>query len=548
MDGGSIALRIFEALVQGGEAERHAAVTALGDPALDRDALRLLIRRAVTGSYAPGQEREEGDQDILWARSWLLNTLAKIADDDAESKQLVREHLNVEHEPSFWVRYWVLEGLIAAKASDLTELARHAAADPKEDDLVRMLGKTILASRGDREALADIKKAIEDPSLRLQWATLRALRIVPLTATMAGICGIVEQGSYSDETYDAIVALGRIPRDSAQAERAARTLTTFVATHKRSPLREGMRVRAMEGLANLRAEGAAPVLIESLSEESPALVRQAALALKESLGTRTAAARVVEAASRLGPDRLEGFAMALRWMGRDVMAEELESLMTSGPAEQQEIARRLLSEIGGAAAFQKLQARKTAIHQYVSELEKAEEKIRVLFEKSIEEAQRGFKGAVVMDFIVFFLGVMLVLASAISALAQGNFASWAGVGGTGVLGILYATLIGKPRQKIQEAVDHLMQLKIIFLGYLRQLHQADQAYTRRLLESDTLSIADVSQFSQVVERTMDRANHHLASIGRSAPGERRAARGRHPSPEDEQDAAPGLPPPAPAVT
>lgn len=548
MDGRSTALRIFESLIQGREAERHAAATALADPALDRDALRLLIRRAVAGEYAPGQEREEEDQDILWTRSWLLNTLAKIADDE-ESARLVREHLDPGREPSYWVRYWILEGLIAAGVPDLADLARRAAANEEEDPLVRMLGRAILASRGDRQALSDIKRAIEDPSLHLQWATLRALRIVPLSATVPGICNIVEQGAYSDETYDAVVALGRLPSRSAQAERAARALASFVATHNRSPLREGMRIKALQGLASLRAESAAPILIDSLSEESPALVREAALALRETLGHRTAAARVVEAASRSGPDRIEGFAMALRWMGRDTMAEELESLMISGPAEQQDTARRLLSEIGGAAAFQKLQARKTAIHQYVSELEKAEEKIRDLFEKAIAEAQRGFKGAVLMDFIVFFLGVALVLGSAVSALVEGSFETWAGVGGTGVLGILYSTLIGRPRQKIQEAVDHLMHLKIIFLGYLRQLHQADQAYTRRLLEADILSIQDVSHFSQVVERTMERAVQHLAALGQTPKDRRNAARRRirgTETPETTPEAEASTPEGAPA--
>jgi hypothetical protein len=56
-----------------------------------------------------------------------------------------------------------------------------------------------------------------------------------------------------------------------------------------------------------------------------------------------------------------------------------------------------------------------------------------------------------------------------------------------------------------------MYLKIVFLGYLRQLHQADQAYTRRLLEADTMSVEDVRQFSMVVERTMEEAVRQLAT-------------------------------------
>jgi hypothetical protein len=356
---------------------------------------------------------------------------------------------------------------------------------------------------------------------KLQWATLRALRIVPIPAMFHKINNIVDTGEYSDATYDAIIALSKAPRSSAHAERAARSLGNFIAQFRRSPLRDGMRTVALRALGSLRVESVAPLLVEELTDDNPAVAREAAVALKETVGIRTAAARVVEAAGKAGPDRIEGFARALRWMDRASAVEELESVMISGSPEHQDVARLLISEVGGAVAFQKLRARTTAIAQYTAEMEKAEEKIRDLFEASIKEARTGFKISALMDMIVFFLGLGLLATSAGLILSRGGtLDSWVGVGltsGIGVFGVLYGILIARPRQQILEAVDYLMSLKVIFLSYLRQLHQADQAYTRRLLEDKPLPSEEVHKFSSMVEATMRIAMQQLVAI-RSARG------------------------------
>ena len=71
-------------------------------------------------------------------------------------------------------------------------------------------------------------------------------------------------------------------------------------------------------------------------------------------------------------------------------------------------------------------------------------------------------------------------------------------GGAGVLSILYTLLVARPRDQVRDAVDHLMYLKVVFLGYLRQLHQTDQAFTRRLLDEVRLPAAEVREFAEMV--------------------------------------------------
>jgi hypothetical protein len=112
-----------------------------------------------------------------------------------------------------------------------------------------------------------------------------------------------------------------------------------------------------------------------------------------------------------------------------------------------------------------------------------------------------------MDVVVFAAGIVLLLGSAGHALfTAGNLAKWAGVGlssGIGVLGVVYGTLIANPRRQVCESVDHLMRLKMVFLAYLRRLHQTDQAYTRRLLDDEPITLDEVRGFADVVGNIME---------------------------------------------
>ena len=156
--------------------------------------------------------------------------------------------------------------------------------------------------------------------------------------------------------------------------------------------------------------------------------------------------------------------------------------------------------------------------QYVDVLERAEDRVRELFEQSVHEAQKGFQLATWMDVTVFGGGIVLILVSAANALLRtGDLETWAGVGGVGVLGVVYGLLIANPRQ-VRETVDHLMKIKIIFLAYLRRLHQTDQAYTRLLLDSDKITAEQLKAYSDIVGAIMDATRKQLTDVGAKGAG------------------------------
>src|SRR5262249_12638261 len=153
------------------------------------------------------------------------------------------------------------------------------------------------------------------------------------------ICEIVASPSFSDATYDSIVALGAVPPEWSGAEAAVTALTSFVRECPKHPWWGALRAKGLAALNNLRAPDPVPLLVTDLSDSNPAIVYEAARALERVVGVRKATARIAEAASQTGEEAIHQYANALRWMNRDEVAEELESLMLSGAADQQETAR-----------------------------------------------------------------------------------------------------------------------------------------------------------------------------------------------------------------
>ena len=505
-DGARLAASVYRALIGERAGDKYKARDMVNTPGsgVDRAVLRTLLQKAIADDYAAGKEEEQEDESIMATRSWLVGMLARISSGDDAATTTAAAHVEKAAEPYHWARYWALEGLIFCNNPVVEEVARKAALHV-DDLLVSLLANAFLASRGDRKALAKVKKALADGGDDT-WFALRALRIVPLQATVPTLCDIVRGGIYSDVTYDAVMALGMVPGDWSHATAAAQALSATVVAMRGAPWKDGMRTGAITGLGNLKVESAAPLLVEELADDNPAIVREAARALERIRGLGVGVTRVVEAAARTDEGGLVAYGRALRWLNRDAVAEELETLMGAGSPRQQDAARALLSELGGAVAFQKLRARTDVMKQYADVLEKAEEKIRALFESSVVEAQKGFHLAVVMDVVVFAVGVLLLLGSAGYALwIKGDLSSWAGVGlagGTGVLGVVYGVLIANPRKQVRDSVDHLMRVKMVFLAYLRRLHQADQAYARRLLDDRPISVEEVTGFSDTVGAVM----------------------------------------------
>jgi HEAT repeat protein len=539
---------VFFLITKGRDSDRYKAQGALLNPNLpvDRRRLRKDIIEELKKDESRGKEERE-DPIRSWNRAWLLHTLGIISYRDDEAIEEIEKYLDPKTEPE--VRFWALGGLVRGGASNVQKIAEKIRVElkkvsiekQKKDMYVQDLALAILASGKNENRAKDnlvdqIINKISEVN-KSNWNTqecrsmLRALRFLYIPETIGFLLDIVSKFSPFDDlisfdvTYEAIAALDQVPKDSVHVNDVIQTLTNFIVDHRQYGRCDGMRIKCFETLGNMKAESATPVLVEELTDGNPAIIEGAAKALEEILETRTAVTRVVEAASReqyhitsIDKCCFERFGLALSWMKQDLVVEELEAIMVAGPPSQRETARRLLSEIGGSKAFQKLQARTKSVSEHMRLAEEAEKKIRDLFESSIKEARKGFRISSTMDVIVFAIGVFLVFASAYVALSRGGTLNvWAGAGvtatgGTGVAGILYSIFISDPRKKVEKSVDHMMKLKIIFLAYLRQLNQIDQYYVRQLLEDEPPNSQEISELSNLVQETMNNALKELRSV------------------------------------
>ena len=129
------------------------------------------------------------------------------------------------------------------------------------------------------------------------------------------------------------------------------------------------------------------------------------------------------------------------------------------------IARRIISEMGGSNAIKKLDFRNNLKENYANRIDKAQNEVEEMFTNTILDAKLGFKVTLLMDCIVFFVGICLIITTGVIAIIGNDTENWVGIGvsgGTGVLTILYSLFLSKPREKVKSSVTHLMYLKIIF--------------------------------------------------------------------------------------
>jgi len=506
------AIRLFETILKGRDADRNQADRRLKDATYPMDVteLRRRLLECVRTQCGPGGAMMKSGWDLSSTRAWLLYVLGRVSGGDHEAMKLLEQHLDPKAEPDRWVRYWALSGMARAGAPVPERLARKALEDPEPQ--VKMVGVAILAAGGDGSSLQEIRDGLDSSDEGVRWATLRGLRVAPIEdeAVIRKVTGIIHEGANSDVTYDAIRAVWHVGPESRFARDAARSLATFVEQWRTFAGRDSMRTQALIGLGKLKVEATAPVLVEELIDYNPAIVREAACSLEAILGARTAVARALEAASKSDRSHLSAFARALSWMeDRDAVAAELASAMSAKEVKQQEVGRALLSEIGGVAALEKLRAQTNLMAQHSEFIQESERNTQAMFTQSIVDARSGFTTSTRMDVAVFVLGIGLIVASAtLQMVHKGTLEGWVGsvaTGAAGVFSVLYSLLIGKPRQRVEEAVDHLMQLKVVFLGYLRQLHQADQAYIRRLIEDQPMTTEELRTFASIIEANMKAA-------------------------------------------
>lgn len=417
------------------------------------------------------------------------------------------------------------------------------------------LALTILTSWGDREAAEALEHMLQSGIFEQMWDALRALEEVSLREMLEPLLKVAQDLTmWPDIRFKAVKAIGRI-----KSPAAARALGQVLAYAQDASIKEmailgmeqlgtSLEVRAM--LAQLQKAGEAPYpmsasLMGLLMDENAQIRSRAAetlpyvmldakayaegdeaaqaRALKE--GRMAAAEEVVRELVREHVDLDKGVPQlvnALRVIDppeAEAAATVLTKYLYSDDVSVRKRAERALKLVGGEKAVQTLMGQKSEVLRAYNELlEKADEPIQDLFRDTMRQAQRSFGISQGMSIAIFVIGLGALIAGLYMAFTAGQvgieFVFGAGTSIVAVIAVLLDLLLLDPHKRVQEATSVLLRIKVIFLGYVRQVHQIDATFKHEFIEGGREFGAEdvretVKQINEVMSNTMDMITTHL---------------------------------------
>lgn len=464
-------------------------------------------------------------EDVDQIRSWAATVLEGIGgrkafaalravfkpDDTRESKRRYR-----------YTRFFALAGLARMERSEsereevarlLDELWVPRWQDTEEDYLVQAEAAVLLALRGRREPFTQVLAMLRaaDNDFWITWACLRALREFPLPEVVSEVIGVMRTGRYYDHRLYAVRALARYRDDITVVHELANIVRASDDSYFRL-----VAVRALGELGNREAYDA---LVRALADPDAEIRVQATTALQSLLSKDEAIALVVQRAlaEDTSPATLDYLLDALRRIDGVLSAEALNRELGSQDRRRARAAEEILVNLGGWAAVQRLSQRRSTLDSLDEILRQSEEVVRTTFADTIRQARLNFYFAMAVNVLVVSVGLALI-ALAVVQLAQdpGKLEQWVLPGGAGVLGIIVNLLFNNPRRNAREDLTSLMNVNVIFLGFLRQLNEIDATFKHAYIESHAFGADDmratVSQIENAVERTLTMAARHLRVV------------------------------------
>lgn len=433
-----------------------------------------------------GEDTPELRREYRYTRFFALAALARLARSGSEQQQ-VAALLD-----RLWVDPWQ---------------------ETEEDYLVQAEAAVILARRGRQSPLAQVRAMLRASSrdFWITWACLRALREFPLPEVTPEVVEVMRTAHFYDHRLYAARALACYGDDVTVVHELANLVRTSRDSY--------MRLVAVNALGDLRNREAQDALVRALVDSDAEVRVQATAALQALLAKEEAVSIVVQRALADDTPReaLDYLLDALRRIDGALSAEVLNRELGSQDRRRAQAAEEILVNLGGWAAVQRLSQRRSTLDSLDEILKESEDVVRTTFADTIRQARLNFYFAMAVNVLVVLVGIALIVI-AIIQLAQdpGQLEEWIVPGGAGVIGILINLLFNNPRRNAREDLTSLMNVNVIFLGFLRQLNEIDATFKHAYIESHTFGTDDmratVKQINNAVEQTLTMAARHLRNL------------------------------------
>ena len=457
----------------------------------------------------------EGNREP-WPRTWALTVLAQIGLPDGMNKIL--EHLADPPEDYPWTRHFAL---INAGNFDPFPMKAIEQASQDSDSLPRATALRLLVANGADRYLQDLLEMLQndhDPDGR--WAAVRALRnrsdlkMKPLrTHVEKKLIPVLME----------IVSSSHMPLDTRWE--CIQTLTSFlqqkvVAGHLAEQLMKDanstLRRYYLEALVKLHQPDESRTALLKAVEDADAQIRlDAANALTEMIGAEEGI-KILVPLALTSEKNIELLVDALRHINSDLAAKALRDALGNPDPKVSHRANELLTMLGGQAAAQILMGERTkALEKYTSLLNNADEEVRKHFGQLMAQARASFWLSLAMHTIVFLIGVGVLIGSLVLALRDGfnTVTTWVGGVGVGTVTVLLTTFYRNPLQNVRDSLNALMQVDVVFLGYVRQINQIDATFKHMFLEArdfgTTQMQATVAEIQAAVNKILEEIKKYI---------------------------------------
>jgi HEAT repeat protein len=408
-----------------------------------------------------------------------------------------------------YTRFFALRGLalLATTADEKAKVGRlleQLWKDADEDYLVQAEAAALLALRGRRDALAKIRAMIRHArdDFWKGWAVPRALQEFPVREVVEDLIDLMRNGFYFEHRARAIRALGSYAGDVNVVSELS-----IVVRRGQDP---SSRLSAVQAIGKLGNPSGTDALLQALLDEDAEVRLQAANTFSSLMPQADAVSLIIQRAlsEDMAKERSEYLCDALRRVDVDrrICVEVLNKELGGEDRRRAQTAEEILLSLGGWAAMHRLTQRRSTLQTLDNILSDSEEAVRSTFKDTVKQAQRNFYFAMGVNVLVVGIGVALIVI-AITQLAHdpAKLGSWILPGGAGVLGIVINGWFNDPRKHAREDLTTLLDVNVIFLGYLRQLNQIDATFKHTYIEGYDFGIKDMKATVEQIDRTLDRA-------------------------------------------
>jgi HEAT repeat protein len=485
---------------------------------------------ALAGSPEPGEVVQLAKEFVRTepvdeVRSWGMNVLERVPHEG--SVKFLTEFIEGAPEPerrrrAKYSRLYALKALDAlskskAQRERFAELIHSCWADDDEDTLPRAFAAALGSRDGQRDARIQLESMFEQVERRYWYPfmILRALRECPVPVALPHLVKLMrDEDGYIEVRYRAIELLARLE----PTRETVRGVGDILANDPNEYLRLGAAITLGE-LGDRAAQGD---LVTGVTDTNAEVRVRAAAALERSSGRDDAVAALVSAALACedGKPALSRFVDALRIVDPDRTrsTEALSRELGADEREHAEKAESVLLELGGWSAVQRLSQRRATLNQLDQLLERSEAVVQQTFKDTVRQAQRNFYFALAVNALVVLLGVAVSVVAVLHLIDQPeDVEAWLLPGAAGVLGILVSLLFNNPRTNARNDLATLVNVNVLFLGFLRQLNEIDATFKHAYIEGRDFGGDDmkltVERIEETVGRTLDLTSAHLSTNG-----------------------------------